>query len=901
MFLKVRALVPALALILAQAGSAQVPHPILTPQQVEANRLLEPARAAQAAAFLAGQNMGLTVGDTFRQLNLTTNSQGQAVVRFQQLHQGVPVYGSAVTVRISPGGAAELLATDVAPGLALTSPVQLTPAQAVLAAHRNINPAGAYSAQPTAELMVFPTGFAQGFKVVADPASHAPRIDRDGSLVGPRPTAPFIWAYRVDANLQNSEDGFRELHLIVDAGTGQVLRKWDDRAGLSRTLPRPGRPMDYGAMVALHNSTPKVEAKAVLARPRPAADQAVPAVGWGHDQYRGLVPLDTIQSPLGTGFDLVDMTRSQNPHANFQTMGNQTWFMDAGSLYGFAPPLSDYVYPYLANEFYNTYTMDDTAWSVGGATGAGSPDNVWGDGTYYKSPYAPFVNSYPGHYPKAETDFHYGDVNGQSAAVGAHFAMSQTYDMYKYIMGRLAIDGRDSGIVSVVHDNLGGFDNAHWDNNDLMMHYGDGDYDPAGNGQYNTFTSVTIGGHEMSHGEMYFSARVNYYGEGMGLNEGNSDIMGMCVEAYSKRLDSEPKDRIPEGRADWMIAPEISVTNTPLRWMYKPSLDGISPDAWYAGINQLDGHYSMGVPNRFFYFLAMGASADSTQDAYSPYRPQGLTGIGIDAAGRIWYKAVSEFMTSSTSIVGIRGPLLAAAADLYGTGSTQYNAVMNALAAVNIGAPADGPGRPVITFPKNLVDANSPLGALGMPSESYSGAPGGAQATYYSVPFVPMGETSKLQVTVGNSADTSVVWTTGWPILMVPFPNNGIDGTQEPVGPAAQNGSFSADGTYRAPLNGPKFCMVKATSAVDPLEYGYLPVVTAMLDTDGDGEQDAVDMGAFALCYGLPLAVADYLDTGGEPIGLLYYDPYGTSYVGYSYDDYALQAFNEAFQNAFAQ
>ena len=60
-----------------------------------------------------------------------------------------------------------------------------------------------------------------------------------------------------------------------------------------------------------------------------------------------------------------------------------------------------------------------------------------------------------------------------------------------------------------------------------------------------------------------------------------------------------------------------------------------------------------------------------------------LTGIGRDAAGKIWYRALTVYMTSGTNYAGARSATLSAAMDLYGAG-TQYNAVAAAWSAVNV-------------------------------------------------------------------------------------------------------------------------------------------------------------------------------------------------------------------------
>ena len=52
-----------------------------------------------------------------------------------------------------------------------------------------------------------------------------------------------------------------------------------------------------------------------------------------------------------------------------------------------------------------------------------------------------------------------------------------------------------------------------------------------------------------------------------------------------------------------------------------------------------------------------------------------MTGIGADPAARIWYKALTTYMTSSTNFKGARTATLNAAATLYGSGSANYNAV----------------------------------------------------------------------------------------------------------------------------------------------------------------------------------------------------------------------------------
>jgi Zn-dependent metalloprotease len=61
-----------------------------------------------------------------------------------------------------------------------------------------------------------------------------------------------------------------------------------------------------------------------------------------------------------------------------------------------------------------------------------------------------------------------------------------------------------------------------------------------------------------------------------------------------------------------------------------------------------------------------------------------VTGIGADKAARIWYRAITTYMTSSTNFAGARTATLNAASDLYGTASLEYTAVATAWTACGV-------------------------------------------------------------------------------------------------------------------------------------------------------------------------------------------------------------------------
>ncbi|WP_078599027.1 M4 family metallopeptidase [Streptomyces davaonensis] len=273
-------------------------------------------------------------------------------------------------------------------------------------------------------------------------------------------------------------------------------------------------------------------------------------------------------------------------------------------------------------------------------------DDVWGDGT---------------------------PTNRQTAAVDAHYGAAVTWDFYKNELGRNGIRGDGAAAYSRVHYG-NAYVNAFWSDQCFCMTYGDG----AGN--LKPLTSLDVAGHEMTHGLTSATAGLRYSRESGGLNEATSDILGTSVEFFANNSSDT---------GDYLIGEKIDIrgNGTPLRYMDKPSKDGNSADYWSRTVARLDVHYSSGVANHFFYLLSEGSGAKTINGVSydSPtYDGSTLTGIGRTKAYLIWYRALTTYMTSSTNYAGARTATLQAAADLYGSGGAEYNAVAAAWKAVNV-------------------------------------------------------------------------------------------------------------------------------------------------------------------------------------------------------------------------
>ncbi|WP_105971831.1 M4 family metallopeptidase [Streptomyces geranii] len=264
--------------------------------------------------------------------------------------------------------------------------------------------------------------------------------------------------------------------------------------------------------------------------------------------------------------------------------------------------------------------------------------------------------------------------NRQTAGVDVAFGAAATWDYFKDVYGRNGI--RNDGVAAYSRAHYGSsYVNAFWQDSCFCMTYGDG------SGNTHPLTSLDVAAHEMSHGVTAATANLTYAGESGGLNEATSDIFAAAVEFHAN-LAADPGDYLVGEKID------INGNGTPLRYMDKPSKDGSSRDSWNSSLGSIDVHYSSGPANHFFYLLSEGSGAKTVNGvAYdSPTSDgQAVTGIGIENAAAVWYRALTTYMTSSTNYAGARTATLQAAGDLFGAYSPTYLAVADAWAAINVG------------------------------------------------------------------------------------------------------------------------------------------------------------------------------------------------------------------------
>ncbi|MFF4586463.1 M4 family metallopeptidase [Streptomyces sp. NPDC001388] len=271
-----------------------------------------------------------------------------------------------------------------------------------------------------------------------------------------------------------------------------------------------------------------------------------------------------------------------------------------------------------------------------------------------------------------------------SAAVDAQYGITQTLDFYKKTFGRKGIENNGKGARAMVH--FGNkVANAFWDPACDCMLYGDGD----GQMFKKPLVVLDVTGHELTHGVVDATARLeptfvdgegNQYGEPGSLNESLADIFGSNVEFSANN---------PKNPPNYLIGEKLGLDQKFLRRLDKPSLDVLegtidywSPETYYTEV-----HAGSGVSSHAYYLLAEGSGVKKigTVTYDSPtYNGAAVKGIGRAKATKIFYRALTRYMVSSTDFHDARVATLKAARDLYGQDSVEFKTVNKAWAAVNV-------------------------------------------------------------------------------------------------------------------------------------------------------------------------------------------------------------------------
>jgi vibriolysin len=131
--------------------------------------------------------------------------------------------------------------------------------------------------------------------------------------------------------------------------------------------------------------------------------------------------------------------------------------------------------------------------------------------------------------------------------------------------------------------------------------------------------------------------------------------------------------------SSWSRCTEPGTAGDALRYLNDPKKDGSSLDYYADYSSGVDVHYSSGISNLAFYLLSAGGTHPRGRSTIS------VAGIGVEKAGRIFYKANVDLMTASTTFAQAKTYTETAASQL-GYTTADIASVTAAWQAVGVGA-----------------------------------------------------------------------------------------------------------------------------------------------------------------------------------------------------------------------
>lgn len=270
--------------------------------------------------------------------------------------------------------------------------------------------------------------------------------------------------------------------------------------------------------------------------------------------------------------------------------------------------------------------------------------------------------SLPGKLIRGEGDAATGIEDADRAYDGA----GEVFSLFAEEYCRNSLDGNGMPLVATVRHRRN-YNNAFW--NGTQMAYGTGD-----GKVFQTFTELSVIGHEMAHGVIQHSGGLIYENQSGALNESVADVFG-CL-ALQRSLGQHVHE------ADWLLGKGIlgtEVNGVALRSMkapgtaYHDDLLGQDPQPWHMDhfvVTTEDHggvHINSGIPNHAFYLFC-----------------NYIGGKAWHLPGAIWYRALQKLNNPMATFNDWADQTLDAATEISGQGSIEVLMLRRAWKLVGI-------------------------------------------------------------------------------------------------------------------------------------------------------------------------------------------------------------------------
>ncbi|MEJ6792729.1 MAG: M4 family metallopeptidase [Lacinutrix sp.] len=230
-------------------------------------------------------------------------------------------------------------------------------------------------------------------------------------------------------------------------------------------------------------------------------------------------------------------------------------------------------------------------------------------------------------------------------------ASAHVYNFFNNAFGYVSYDGADAKMRTINNNPGIACPNANW--NGTTANYCDGT------------ASDDVIAHEWGHAYTEYTSGLIYQWQSGAINESYSDIWGETVDLLNNYQDADDNHALRTGcnSSDrWRIGEDASAFGGAIRDMWNPPCNGdpgkvTGGDYWCSEGDSGGVHINSGIPNHVYALLVDGGN----------FNGQVITGIDFTKAAHIFWRAQSQYLTTTSDFTDLANALEAAGADLLGT------------------------------------------------------------------------------------------------------------------------------------------------------------------------------------------------------------------------------------------
>ncbi len=231
-------------------------------------------------------------------------------------------------------------------------------------------------------------------------------------------------------------------------------------------------------------------------------------------------------------------------------------------------------------------------------------------------------------------------------------ASEHVYNFFVNAFGYVSYDGSDAQMRTINNNPNISCPNANW--NGVTANYCNGT------------ASDDVVAHEWGHAYTEYTNNLIYQWQSGAINESYSDIWGETIDLINGYEDSDDDQSIRTSGCNssdrWRMGEDASAFGGAIRDMWNPPCQGdpgkVTDVAQYScGTFDNGGvHINSGIPNHAYALLVDGGT----------YNNQTINAIGFTKAAHVFWRAQSQYLTSTSDFVVFADALEASAADLIG-------------------------------------------------------------------------------------------------------------------------------------------------------------------------------------------------------------------------------------------